>query len=107
MNAKKIEIATVVTRLFTNALGRTVDVNESVKSLNISRDKYSQAISKIEEIYGIEIGKKLNQSDSVEQIVNICYDEIREKTIRKVKDLIVEYHICLSEIYGPNMDSIH
>ena len=33
MNAKKIEIATVVTRLFTNALGRTVDVNESVKSL--------------------------------------------------------------------------
>ena len=107
MNAKKFEIATVVTRLFTNAAGRPVEVNESVKALNICSEKFSQTINKIEDIYGIKIDNANDPSTTLEKIVDICYDNSRAKAIRKVKDAIVEYHIFLSEIYGPSMDSIH
>lgn len=106
MNAKKHEIATVVTRLFTIAAGRTVEVNENVKSLNLNSDKCAQTIGQIEDIYRVKIGKNCKQMLTIEQIVDTCYDAAREKAIKKVKELMDEYHICLADVYGPN-ESIH
>ena len=85
------DVRLVVVRLFTVAAGGPVNTTEKISP------KFSTAIKQIEATYGVKLPN--HESLSIDEVVDICYQTCREKTLEKIKSYIVEYEIDANELF--------